>query len=170
MDWNAISGVADTISALGVIGSLIYVGIQIKKNTVESRRANARQTSHDHALAIHAIMDTVIAEIVQRGMADLDTLDNVERYQFDLAIMVWLQAIEQAFADYIEHDYPEDMVKTYRTMVPGVLNCPGGLRWWNERKVWYSDDFQKQVDNLLTTPPKGSEAAGIRPTSVPSST
>lgn len=56
MNWDAISGLADVVSALGVIGSLIYVGVQIKKNTLETRRANARSTSHDHGSVINAIM------------------------------------------------------------------------------------------------------------------
>ena len=164
MNWNAISGIADAVSAIGVIGSLIYVGIQIQKNTAETRRSNARATSHDHALAVHAILqDPDVAEIVLKGMDDLGTLSSVERYRFDLATLVWLQAIEQAFADIRQRDYPDDMEDTYKVMVPGVLNTSGGFAWWEQRKPWFSASFQREVEKLIANPPKQSSHAGVKP-------
>jgi len=164
MNWEAVSGLADAISAVGVIGSLIYVGVQIQKNTTETRRANARATAHDHAQAIHAILqDPEVSAIIIRGLDDIDSLDSTERYRFDLATLIWLQAIEQAFADIRQRDYPDDMEETYKVMVPGVLNTPGGLIWWSERRPWFSADFQKEVDVLLADPPEGFEFTGVRP-------
>ena len=130
MNWEAISGVADAVSALGVIGSLIYVGIQIKKNTIETRRSNARATSHDHGAAIHAILeDEKVAELVLKGFEDLESLTPVERYRFDLATLVWLQAIEQAFAD-IRHF--ERRKETLGTRPRGCVSC-GPIRETLER-------------------------------------
>jgi hypothetical protein len=163
LNWEAISGVAEVVSALGVIGSLIYVGVQIKKNTLETRRSNARATSHDHGAAIHAILqDEEISSLVLKGYDDLKCLNPVERYRFDMATLVWLQAIEQAFADIRQRNYPDDMEDTYRVMVPGVLNTPGGLEWWTSRKPWFSAAFQKEVDALLENPPEQHMKAGAK--------
>ena len=163
MNWDAISGIADVVSALGVIGSLIYVGVQIKKNTLETRRANARSTSHDHGAAIHAILqDEKVSDIVLKGFEDLDSLTVNERYRFDLATLVWLQAIEQAFADIRQREYPDDMEDTYKVMVPGVLNTPGGLKWWASRRPWFSAAFQKEVDALLASPAAEHSKAGTK--------
>ena len=167
MNWDAISGVAEIISAVGVIFSLLYVGFQIKKHTVETRRANARATAHDHAAAITVLAnDPEIAEIILNGFADLDRFENftpVERYRFDLATLIWLQAIEQAFADIRQRNYPDDMEDTYRVMVPGVLNTLSGRIWWKQRKAWFSANFQKEVESLLDAPPGESIFAGTSP-------
>ena len=163
MNWSAVSGIADVVSALGVIGSLIYVGIQIKKNTLETRRANARATSHDHGAAIQGIsQDEMLCEIILKGFDNLASLSTTERYRFDLTTLVWLQAIGQAFADIRQHDYPDDMEETYQVMVPGVLNTPGGLEWWKSRKPWFSTAFQKEVDALLANPPTEHEQAAVK--------
>lgn len=163
MDWEAISGVADAVSAIGVIGSLIYVGIQIKKNTIETRRSNARATSHDHGAALQSILeDEKVAEIILKGTEDLAALSPVERYRYDLATLIWLQAIEQAFADIRQRNYPDDMEETYKIMVPGVLNTPGGTEWWASRRSWFSADFQKEVDVLLQNPSAASNYAGVK--------
>jgi hypothetical protein len=163
MNWDAISGVADTISAVGVVASLIYVGVQIKKNTAETRRANARATTHDHGTALQSIVeDPEMAELILRGFEDLGSLNAVERYRFDLGTLRWLQAIEQAFADIRQHDYPDDMEDTYKVMVPGVLNTPGGLDWWASRRSWFSAKFQKEVDALLESPPENASHTGVK--------
>ena len=41
MNWEAISGIAATIGAFGVIVSLIYVGLQIRQNTIATRARTA---------------------------------------------------------------------------------------------------------------------------------
>lgn len=164
MNWDAISGIAGVVSAIGVIFSLIYVAFQVKKNTIETRRANARSTAHDHATAIHAILgDAEVAEIILHGMENLESLNPVERYRFDLGTLVWLQAIEQAFADILQRHYPDDTLYTYRVMVPGVLNSPGGLAWWHQRKAWFSENSSIKMESLLSNPPEETAQTGVRP-------
>ena len=97
-----------------------------------------------------------------KGIDDLEALNPVERYRFDLATLIWLQAIEQAFADIRQREYPDDMEDTYKVMVPGVLNTPGGLKWWESRRPWFSAAFQKEVDALWANPPAQSKQTGIR--------
>jgi len=104
----------------------------------------------------------VTPPILLKGFDDLNSLSPVERYRFDLATLAWLQAIEQAFADIRQRDYPDDMEDTYRVMVPGVLNTTGGLEWWASRKPWFSVAFQKEVEALLTNPPAEHEQTGVR--------
>jgi hypothetical protein len=43
MDWDAISAVSDIMGAAGVIGSLIYVGLQTRQNTNALRNASVRE-------------------------------------------------------------------------------------------------------------------------------
>jgi hypothetical protein len=163
LSWEAVSGISDAVSALAVIGSLIYLGVQIEKNTLETRRSHARSTSHDHGTAIHAILqDEKVAELMLKCSDDLKSLSAVERYRYDLATLVWLQAVEQAFADIRQGDYSDDMEDTYKVMVPGVLNIPGGLEWWASRKPRFSKAFQKEVDEHLANPPTEHTHAGVK--------
>lgn len=163
MNWDAISGIAELVGASGVIGSLIYVGFQIRQNTTATRRTNARST----ASVIGSVYDTLIAadvaEIFVRGSQDLQALDAVERYRFDLAMVRWLQAIEQAYLDYRDDLYPQEVFDTYRQNIPGVLNSPGGSEWWNQRDAWFTADFRAHVEQLLLAPGPEAAKAGIQP-------
>ncbi len=110
MNWAAISGIAESIGAIGVIGSLIYVGFQIRQITVAAERTNARLTASDHARAVQSMQDEQVADIVLRGLTDLESLTPVELYRFDLAFTGWLEAIEQAHADYRLGVFPHELI------------------------------------------------------------
>jgi len=163
MNWDAVTGVAELIGATGVIASLVYVGLQIRQNTIATQRSNARQTASDHARAFQGIQDEQISDIFYRGTEDLETLRPVERYRADLAMAVSLEAIEQAFADYHQQDFPKDYLATYRNRIPGVLNSPGGILWWQQRKAWFSQSFRDDVEELLANPPPEAVDAGVKP-------
>jgi len=62
MNWNAIGAIADTIGAFGVIGSLIYLAIQIRSNT--------RQLRFDATQSIAESLDRALEHVVDAGFLD----------------------------------------------------------------------------------------------------
>ena len=158
MNLEDLGNLGEFLGSVGVIVSLIYVGIEIRRNTSETKRTNARQTATDHAMAIHALLrDSEIAEVFVRGIQDLTDLTPVERYRFDIAILVWLQAIEQAFTDFRNGSMDQDMLVGYCNAIPSVIGTPGGRIFWEERKLWFSHAFRNDVEKLLSMPPEESE-------------
>ena len=155
MDLNDLGNIGEFVGSIGVVVSLVFVGLEIRKNTKETRRTNARYTASDHAKALHAFLrDDEIATIAVTGFGDIGSMPPVERYRFDLLLLVWLQAIEQAFADFRNGDLDEDLLVGYRNAIPSVLNAPGGSAWWKERKYWFSHAFRAEVEALLANPPE----------------
>ena len=45
MNWDAISAVSEVMAAIGVIISLVFVGLQIKKSNTEARAATSQATT-----------------------------------------------------------------------------------------------------------------------------
>ena len=91
-----------------------------------------RQAASEHANALRiASLDGEIAEIVMRGWADLERLDPVERYRFDLSVYQWLSSAEQAFADYASGQFPEESLTVFKNNIPGVMRMQGGIDWWD---------------------------------------
>jgi len=161
MTLSDLGNIGEFIGSFGVIGSLIYVGYQIRLNTIATERTNARRTASEHTKANYAILDKEIAEIFLRGTANLDDLGPVERYRFDLAAAAWLDGIEQAFADYAQNNISRSLIEEYRNRTVGVLDTPGGRAWWAQCSVWFSKEFRVEVDNLLANPPEEMKNAGI---------
>ncbi len=45
MNWDAVGAIAESIGALGVISSLIYLAVQVRQNTRQGRLSRFQETS-----------------------------------------------------------------------------------------------------------------------------
>ena len=72
----------------------------------------------------------------------------------------WLLNVEQSFADYRDGILPESTLVAYKNIVPAFLGTPGGAKWWDERRVWFSHEFRETVDFLMASPSSEAMIAG----------
>ena len=73
---------------------------------------------------------------------------------------IWLQTIEQAYADFRVGLYPDDSIAPWANSVQGFLSTTGGTAWWEERKFWFSQEFRLDVDRLLASENPEAEFSG----------
>lgn len=57
MNWDAIGAVAELLAAIGVIISLIFVGLQVRKSTAESKAATKQATTDTEIAMVSAFAD-----------------------------------------------------------------------------------------------------------------
>ena len=57
MNWEAIATVAEVIGAIGVVASLLYVGVQIRQNSETTKAATIAQVL-DQSASISLVMAT----------------------------------------------------------------------------------------------------------------
>jgi hypothetical protein len=162
MNWDVIATIGEIVSAVAVVISLIFVGFQVRQNTVATERANARQTASDHERSLANFLDEKIADIILRGFEGLEGLTEVERYRFDIGTSIWLETIEQAFADSKLGLFPKDLLVAYTNRLYILLDRPGGLAWWEQHQAWFSPSFRVEVERLRKqATPEGMKNAGI---------
>ena len=150
MNWEAIAAIGEAVGAAGVIASLVYLAAQIRQNSLSVRRAGARQTGERNALALRALAD--YSELFSGDFLGLDRVPELEpsqRTRFDMIFGMWMQALEQSFADVREGVVDFEYAVPYRNYVRQILSCPGGQQWWSERRAWFSASFQGEVDSLM---------------------
>jgi len=163
MDWDAIGAIGEIVGAFAVVISLIFVGIQVRQNTSATERSNARQTSSDHERSLENFLDEKVADIILRGLEGMDGLTPVEKYRFDMATSIWLEVVEQAFADSKIGSFPDDLLVAYRNRLFIMLDSPGGRDWWEQRQPWFSPSFREEVNRLRDQgTPQEMENAGVR--------
>ena len=87
MSLSDLGNIGEFVGSIGVFLSLIYVGIQIRQNTKESQRTNARETAVHHAAALHGLSrDPEMADVFVRGIEDLAVLSDADRYRLDVSL------------------------------------------------------------------------------------
>ena len=94
MNWDAIAAVAEAVGAAGVIATLGYLAIQIRRSnllaTTESIRY-AQTASNPTILAI--AQDPDLARVFREGLRDRDSLSADERVRFDMVMGAMISGI-----------------------------------------------------------------------------
>ena len=107
MDWNALSAIAEIVGAVAVIGSLIYIAVQIRQNSIllkqntDFARASIVHETNVSQTKIYELIvqDKEVAEIFQRGING-DILDGTELLRFEAILNIycsWLEDVDSQF-------------------------------------------------------------------------
>ena len=84
MSLEQISYIAQIVAAVAVMGSLIYVGLQLRQNTAQMERAEANATHAQQSVIRMAIVShRDIAELWLTGLADDGELDAADELRFE---------------------------------------------------------------------------------------
>jgi hypothetical protein len=114
------------LANLGVLGGLVFVGLELRQNTNQLRAEGAHSvTEIVNSLNAGVYSDPELAEIVLRGSEDLAALNEVERERFDrfqfsrLNIAEYMFDLETAGVSNLNFAYYEFVVREFNTR-PGL--------------------------------------------------
>jgi hypothetical protein len=160
MNWDAIGAVAELLGAIGVIISLIYLALQIRRNTRTQRRANVGDIAIELATTARCTAtNPELASLLLRGYSDLDSLNSIERYRFDTFFYAFIANFERALIDARSGDYPEEQLVPMRAAIAGFLGTDGGRAWWEQTRTWFTIFGQQSIDTILSDETIDSRAA-----------
>ena len=138
------------VANLGVIGGLIFVGYEVRQNTVQLRAESSRSiTETVNALNGGVYSDPELAEVLLRGTEDLAALNAVERYQFDafqfsrLNIAEYVLDLERVGVSDLNFRYVEFTVRDFNTK-PGLR---GFIREYQETYVGSDELLARLLDD-----------------------
>jgi hypothetical protein len=156
MSFQQISYLAQTVASIGVIVSLIFVGLQIRQNTRALERAEHNSTMGQLTVIRQAIaQNRDIAELMTAGLHGERTMDAADQLRLGQMLA------EQAWAAFQIWDrtqrgiFPQGTFEVMGGALLGtVLRTPGGADWWHSAKqsgYGFPPAFVADVDALLTT-------------------
>ncbi len=126
IDINKTVGI---LANFGVLVGLVFVGLEVRQNTLESRAEGARSIMESvNATNAGIYSDPGLAELIVRGKQDISSLNLVERERFDrwtfsrLNIAEYILDLERGGVSDFNFQYVEAVVQDFH-------NSPG-LRVW----------------------------------------
>jgi hypothetical protein len=144
MDMPAIAAIADTLAAVGVLVSLIFVGWQIRQNTQAQRVLAVESLSAAiTAINVPAMESPVLGSAVSRVCADWYASTREERIVahyflfsiFKLLETAWYQQKARALDPAHWAGWERLLLMLYHS--PGIQSV-----WWPLRRHAYSPEFQ----------------------------
>ena len=152
MNWDIAGALGEIVGALGVVFSVVYLAIQVRRD------ADARLAETSHSLSVRSgeIQESLstnpqLADVFVRGMEDLASLKQSEQAQFNAFLGAVFRTYEDACFQKESRLFDETLWQAYQRSMPDFLAAPGIATWWSMRRNWYSQEFQDYVDRSIGT-------------------
>jgi len=101
MNIESLANYADVVGGVAVVISLIYVGIQIHRNT-KSSLSLTNQSAHESLanVSLEAAKDPNFSALTRRGMLSFEQLNEDEQFQFLLLMVTVYRRFENIYYQY----------------------------------------------------------------------
>ena len=151
MNWETISVIGQLIGTIVVILTLFYIVKQIKLNNTMNR-ISGTMTIADSTREIHFVIsgNRETGELFYKGNNDPESLDEVDRYRFEILWWGILRQMESYFELYREKIIDESAMKSYAAGSLTMINNNIIIKeHWNKNSKDYSPEFKQWINEKL---------------------
>ena len=137
-----------------MVASLVYLGLQIRAQIRQQRKlAVDKQTEH-WLNALETQTYPEVAAIWTKGLTvGFDALELQEKAQFASIVGRILKITEGFYLSYRAGDLDAELWQGQNAMLTDLMTNIGVQAVWSARQHWYSADFCRHVQSILTGGP-----------------
>jgi hypothetical protein len=150
MNWDAIGAFGEIAGAIGVIVSVIYLAVQVRKQTEESRLEATRSLAGQYQAAIGAVADDKeLSEIWLKAIKDYESLQDSERLRASLQFQRLFRVLEQQYLHTKRSSIDGDYFISIDHSFTEALTFPGVRRWWTLSDRMFEKGFRDYIESMI---------------------
>lgn len=141
--------IAQIISAVAVIASLVFVGFQLSQATAAIRATSSQAHSGLYTDLVRSIIDNAdFARTWSIGLTDPKALEAHEWVRFVAYASALFRLYESSRVQWLNGRLDEEHWHTIERQAVDFGHLPGLQLAWKLRAHWYSPEFQAWFDGL----------------------
>lgn len=157
MNLELISVVADAAAAFGVVGSLIFVGFQMRQNSAGLRQTAVQGHISEFQNIFSSLCDSgEMARIWYEGFEAPEKLEGPDLLRFYVQGNKFMRTYQGMHWQWKQGGLDDALFASMTALLKDLAVAPGWQFLWRNRRHQYDPDFQKFMDAEIT-------AAGGKP-------
>ena len=154
MDIMELGAIGELVGGVAVIGSLIYVGLQVRQSNrlVADSVVQAARRFTDELLR-DISNDAPLAEFYLAGLADSEPMEQSERIRFDMILMRVFRAMEGLFLEHRGGLMSDEVWSSNERRFAQLLRQPGGAASWRRQRDLFVEGFAAYVEDRFAIAP-----------------
>ena len=150
MNWEAIGAVGETLGATAVVISLVYVAIQIRQNTNETRMQRTQSLISANAEVNLQMADNKeLGELFQAAVLDYQKLSGSDQMRFGALAFSAFNRYSFAYHQFLNNQWEEIFWDLIERELLVFLNLPVAHAWWEKDKSRFLPVFVAHLDALI---------------------
>ena len=155
MNWDALAAIADAIGTIVVVISLIYLSIQVRRQTVETKLATGIELTNQLNDVYANLSDNgELADLFYEGLSDFDSLSPGKKIQLSTYFSRLLRVMEGMFYQQQHGRIEAKIWQGLDRAIQDFCRYPGIQCWWESRRHWFSDEFAAYLSNYVLSKEK----------------
>ena len=163
MNWEAIGAIGETLGALGVIVTLVYLAAQIRDS---NRVAESNSFESKLVLSISSFHEMIEGEhgnVIMRGLVGYDGLTGRDKLVFDNVMNSWFTVIALALfsrdRDLMDDESTENLGCMLRTR---FFPYSGIHSWWSESRDLFRPEARRWFEQEMSRADVEADFYGIK--------
>jgi hypothetical protein len=149
----AIYELAQIIGSMAVVTSLVFVGLELRRNTRVTRAASHHAvTASLNNLNMFWAGDAEVTRIWLAGLNGRNALTPEERWRFDSMLRSYLHVCETMFVQAALGIGDESIVTAEENGIRQVFASQSARDWWRDNPYGYSMAFRTYINDLIIDP------------------
>ena len=148
--WGLI---AEVVSAIAVVLSLIFVGLQIQQNSQAQVQTGTQAVVREYNDGIRALSDPELACLYVRGSQDYLSLSGAERVRYSAFFISMFNVQQQMHRLRLDGAIDKDIWSGFDSQLKDIVRLPGVYQWFETRAHWYGQDFRTYIESARSEAP-----------------
>jgi hypothetical protein len=148
LNWDAIGAVGETLGAIAVVVSLIYLALQIRQNSRIVKGTSVQAITQTIQTELRWSSDE--GEAMLKILTDTDSLSPLEAFKIGEWATAAMWARQNEFIQYQQKLIDDDVWHGSRGILENTLAIPWMRTWWQAfDKSVFTEDFLTLVDEVI---------------------
>ena len=140
--------VSQILAATAIVGSLVFVGMQIRQNTEQSKITASQAIDTSNMLAFDPIYDSPNSAIWTKGHATPELLTEHERHMFGMLITrLFGASFNTSVYQHSRGAYDKEIFRMLVLYFQSLISTPGGSKWYTENRYMLLPASQAALDS-----------------------
>lgn len=155
MNWDAIGAVGEVAGALGVMASLLYLSMQIKRSDETTRAASLGSVldGYRDRSVVPSFTNMEIPDLFAKGLTDFAGLDSSEKRRFFYLFAENIFQTQQAMQLAQRGLLPKVDYDAWLYYTATLVQTPGGRQIWPYIAVTITQTIRDVIDDYVAANP-----------------
>jgi hypothetical protein len=147
MNWDAIGAIGETLGAIAVVVSLIYLAAQIRQNSRTVEGASTQSITQTIQTELRWSSD--LGEEMLKMIEEPELLSKIEAFKIGEWLTAAMMARQNEYIQFKKNLVDEDIWLSNRGIIKSILSMPWCENWWNNvDKAAFTSEFVELVDSI----------------------
>lgn len=158
-----LGNIGEFVGSVGVLISLVYLALQVRRNTETERTRTYQSVVSDFGQLNHTLAASPdLSMLFVNAMEDFEGLSSAERARMSQLFYSSFRSFENMFYQNSRGYLEEDVWMGWRRIMLAYFHRPGFQSWWRLRRDVFSATFANYLESAVSDKviPTYSEVAG----------